>query len=87
VSPRAGLDAVEKRNFLILQGLELQILGRAAHSQLLYRLLYLGSDVATTSDRNLSFNTLNRRWGRRCNAGSMQCRLPCNRVCHVFSTR
>jgi hypothetical protein len=40
VDPRAGLDDVEKRKFLTLLGLQLQPLGRPAHSQLLYRLRY-----------------------------------------------
>jgi hypothetical protein len=39
VDPRAGLDDVEKRKFLILLGLELRLLG----SQSLYRLSYPGS--------------------------------------------
>jgi hypothetical protein len=43
VDPRAGLDDVEKRKLLTLPGLELQLLGRPAHSQLLYRLRYPGS--------------------------------------------
>jgi hypothetical protein len=42
VDPRAGLDNVEKRIFLILPGLELRSLGRPARSQSLYRLSYLG---------------------------------------------
>jgi hypothetical protein len=37
VSPRAGLDDVEKRKFLTLPGLELRSLGRPARSQSLYR--------------------------------------------------
>jgi hypothetical protein len=37
VDPRAGLDDVEKRNFLVLPGLELRLLGRPARSQSLYR--------------------------------------------------
>jgi hypothetical protein len=43
VDPRAGLDDVEKRKFLILPGLELRPLSRLAHSQSLYRLRYPGS--------------------------------------------
>jgi hypothetical protein len=43
VGPRAGLDAVEKRKFLTLPGLELRPLGRPARSQSLYRLHYLGA--------------------------------------------
>jgi hypothetical protein len=43
VDPRAGLDGVEKRKFLTLPGLELQLLGRSARSQSLYRLRYSGS--------------------------------------------
>jgi hypothetical protein len=42
VGSRAGLDGVEKRKFLILPGLELQLLGLPAHRQFLYRLRYLG---------------------------------------------
>jgi hypothetical protein len=44
VDPRAGLDDVEKRKFLILLGLEFRPLGRPARSQSLYRLLYPGSN-------------------------------------------
>jgi hypothetical protein len=40
---RAGLDDVEKRKLLALQGLELRSLGRPARSKSLYRLRYLGS--------------------------------------------
>jgi hypothetical protein len=40
VGPRAGLENVEKRKFLILPGLELRLLRRAARSQSLYRLRY-----------------------------------------------
>jgi hypothetical protein len=43
VSPRAGLDNVEKRKFLTLPVLELQPLGRPACSQSLYRLRYPGA--------------------------------------------
>jgi hypothetical protein len=43
VGPRAGLDSVEKRKFLIQQRLELRLLGRSARSQWLYRLSYPGS--------------------------------------------
>jgi hypothetical protein len=43
VDPRAGLDDVEKRNFLTLPGLELRPLGRPARSQSLYRLRHPGS--------------------------------------------
>jgi hypothetical protein len=43
VSPRAGLDNVEKRKLLTLPGLELRPLGRPARRQLLYRLRYTGS--------------------------------------------
>jgi hypothetical protein len=38
VGPGAGLADVEKRNFLILPGLELRHLGRPARRQSLYRL-------------------------------------------------
>jgi hypothetical protein len=43
VGPRAGLNDVEKRKFVTLPGLELRPLGRAAHSQSLYRLRSPGS--------------------------------------------
>jgi hypothetical protein len=45
VDPRAGLDDVEKRKFLTLQGRELGPLGRPAPSQSLYRLSYPGSSI------------------------------------------
>jgi hypothetical protein len=40
VGPRDGLDDVEKRKFLTLQGIELRPLSRPARSQSLYRLRY-----------------------------------------------
>jgi hypothetical protein len=40
MDPRAGLDDVEKREFLTLPGLELRPIGRPARSQSLYRLRY-----------------------------------------------
>jgi hypothetical protein len=46
VGPRAGLDDVEKRNFLTLPGLELRPLGRPARSQSLYRLRYLAPNFS-----------------------------------------
>jgi hypothetical protein len=42
MDPRAGLDDVDRRKFLTLPVLELRTLGRAARSQLLYRLRYPG---------------------------------------------
>jgi hypothetical protein len=45
VGPRAGVDDMEKRKFLILPGLELRSLGRRARSQSLYRMSYPGSSV------------------------------------------
>jgi hypothetical protein len=45
VDPRVGLDEVEKRKFLTLQGLELRPLGRPARRQSLYRLRYPGSSL------------------------------------------
>jgi hypothetical protein len=42
VGPRAGLDYLEKRKFLILPGHERRALGRPARSQSLYRLSYPG---------------------------------------------
>jgi hypothetical protein len=43
VGPRAGLDDVETRKFLTLQGHELRPLSRPVRSQSLYRLRYPGS--------------------------------------------
>jgi hypothetical protein len=43
VGPRAGMDAMEKRNFLFLQRLEIRHLGLPASSQSLYLLRYSGS--------------------------------------------
>jgi hypothetical protein len=40
VDPRAGLEDVEKRKFLILPGLELRPFDRPVRSQSLYRLSY-----------------------------------------------
>jgi hypothetical protein len=40
VDPRAGLDNLEKTQFLTLQGLKLRPLRRPARSQSLYRLRY-----------------------------------------------
>jgi hypothetical protein len=44
VGTRGGLDAVEKRKFLTLPGLELRPLDRPARSQSLYRLRCPGSN-------------------------------------------
>jgi hypothetical protein len=46
MGPRADLDDVENRKFVILPGLELRPLGRSARSQSLYRLSYPGSYLA-----------------------------------------
>jgi hypothetical protein len=43
VGPRTGMDAVEKRKFLTLPGLELRLLGRPAGSQSIYLLRYPAS--------------------------------------------
>jgi hypothetical protein len=43
MDPRAGVDDVEKRKFLLLPGLEFRLLGRPDRSQSLYRLSYPGS--------------------------------------------
>jgi hypothetical protein len=40
MSRKAGLDDVEKRNFMNLPGLELRPLGRPARRQSLYRVRY-----------------------------------------------
>jgi hypothetical protein len=45
VDPRAGLDDVEKRKFLILPELELRPLGRPARGQSLYQLRNPGSQT------------------------------------------
>jgi hypothetical protein len=50
VDPRAGLDDVEERKFLILPGLELRPLGRPARSQSLYRLRYPGCHLIKYRD-------------------------------------
>jgi hypothetical protein len=42
VDPRAGLDDVEKKKYLILPGLEVRPVGRPARSRSLYRLRYFG---------------------------------------------
>jgi hypothetical protein len=52
VDPRAGLDDVEQRKFLTLQGLELRPLGRSAHIQSLCQLHYPGSHLRTNIDLN-----------------------------------
>jgi hypothetical protein len=49
VSPRTGLDDVEKRKFLALRGLELRPLSHRARRQSLYRLSYPGSSMDTDS--------------------------------------
>jgi hypothetical protein len=43
MGPRADPDNVEKRKYLTLSGIELQPLGRPAHSQSLYQLCYPSS--------------------------------------------
>jgi hypothetical protein len=43
VDPRADMDDVEKRKFLILTGLELRPLGRPVRSWSVHRLCYSGS--------------------------------------------
>jgi hypothetical protein len=48
MDPRAGLEDVERRQFLTLPGLELRPLGRPARSQSLYRLRYTGSTCFNT---------------------------------------
>jgi hypothetical protein len=45
VSPRTGLDDVERCEILPLPGLELQPLGRQTRSQSLYRLRYPDSPI------------------------------------------
>jgi hypothetical protein len=50
VDPRAGLEDVEERKFLIQPGLELQLLGCPSSSQSLYRIRYPG---VTGRNRNV----------------------------------
>jgi hypothetical protein len=52
MDPRAGLDDVENRKFLILSGLELRPLGRPVRSQSLYLLRYPGSWCSFVTDIN-----------------------------------
>jgi hypothetical protein len=52
MGPRTGLDAVKKREFLTLPGLELPPLGLPARSQSLYRLNYPGSFALKVVDIN-----------------------------------
>jgi hypothetical protein len=59
VGPRAGQDAVEKRKFLILPGLELRPFGRQSRSQSLCRLSYPGRPILaslcfTLDSRNIT---------------------------------
>jgi hypothetical protein len=54
VNPRAGLDDVEKRKFLTLQGLEVRPLCHPTRSQSLYRLSYPGSNFTVCTTNNLS---------------------------------
>jgi hypothetical protein len=57
VGPRAGLDAVERRKFLTLPGLELRPLCRSARSQSLYRLCYPGSLGSHIAYLNIIYKT------------------------------
>jgi hypothetical protein len=50
VGPKGGVNDVEKRKFLILQGLELRPLGRPSCTQSLYRLRYRGSSIKLSLD-------------------------------------
>jgi hypothetical protein len=54
------MDDMERRNTLRLPGLELQPLGRPAHSHSLYRLRYPGS--LPSSGGPLMANELERTW-------------------------
>jgi hypothetical protein len=53
MNPRAGLDDVEKRTFLILPGFELRPLGHPARSLSLYRLSYPCSSYTNIKVDNL----------------------------------
>jgi hypothetical protein len=50
VGPRAGLEEVEKKKFLILPGLKLRPLGRPALSQSLYICIYIYAHTHTYTD-------------------------------------
>jgi hypothetical protein len=63
VGPKAGLDDVEKRKFLIVPGFELRPLGRPARSQSLYRLRYPGSLLEDSSKKNRTIGNLNKMCG------------------------
>jgi hypothetical protein len=45
MGPRTGLDDMEKRKLLFIEGFEFRTLGRPARSQSLYRLRYPGSHM------------------------------------------
>jgi hypothetical protein len=53
VGPRAGLDDLEKRQFLNLPGLEFRSLSRPARSQSLYRLRYPSWLENTAKDKRM----------------------------------
>jgi hypothetical protein len=76
VSPRVGLDDVEKIKFLTLPGLELRPLCRPARSQSLYRLWYLGFSAVVLYLLLLYFNSVgitSRIWaGQPKNRGSIR---------------
>jgi hypothetical protein len=57
VDPRAGVDAVEKRKFVILPGLELRPLCRPARGQSLYRLRLPGSLYIIYRPKNAARNS------------------------------
>jgi hypothetical protein len=54
VGPKAGLDDVEKRKFLILPGLEQRPLGRRVRSQSLHRLRHPGSTEKVVPNDNIA---------------------------------
>jgi hypothetical protein len=54
VGPRIGLNDLEKRQFLTLQGLELRTLSRPVRGSLLYRLCYASFSVGLVTSRILS---------------------------------
>jgi hypothetical protein len=59
VGPRAGLDDLEKRKFLTLQGLELRPFGRPDRSQSVYRLRHPGSLREIKQVIKCVFNSVN----------------------------
>jgi hypothetical protein len=58
LSPRIGLDDVERSKILPLSGLELRPLSRPPLSRSLYRLRYPGSSTKTAKKHNLILSVI-----------------------------